>query len=235
VPEQLLLSQEGAVVIEVVAGAAAAARGDALVVRVAPYTRHTAAREATIGVAVADPALAQALTEAIVHALGQALGHVVAQVPGHAHGHGHALGHTSERAPEDAHGQVLRNPAPADDPLEPANARVPTVRVRSRKGLTRDAGRLGGAIAIVPVTARNARHLVALVHGARAAGAVGVQLVWDGADPPRAAVEHHVFAALERVRATPGEPPVVLAATDQPVSALHFLVAHRSTEPDASR
>jgi hypothetical protein len=55
--------------------------------------------------------------------------------------------------------------------------------------------------------------------------------VWDGADPPRAAVEHHVFAALERARATPGEPPVVLASSDQPVAALDFLVAARSVRP----
>jgi hypothetical protein len=198
VPQQLLLSQEGAVVIEVIAGGAAAAQGGSLVVRVAPYTGDTAAREATIGVAVADPALAQALTAAIVHALGQ------------------------------ARVQALGDAAPVSEPSETSNAQVPTVRVRSRKALARDAGRLGGAIAIVPVTAHNARHLVALVDGTRAAGAIGVQLVWDGADPPRAAVEHHVFAALERARATPSEPPVVLATSDQPVAALYFLVAHRA-------
>jgi hypothetical protein len=172
-------------VIEVVAGGAAAAPGRSLVVRVAPYTGHTTVREASVGVAVADPMLAQALTAAIA--------------------------------------QAVRDAAPTTEPPEC----VRTVQVRSRKGLARDVGRLGGAIAIVPVTARNARHLVALVDGARAAGAIGVQLVWDGADPPRAAVEHHVFAALERARATPSEPPVVLATSDQLVPALCFLVAHR--------
>ena len=105
---------------------------------------------------------------------------------------------------------------------------VRTIRLRSRKRLVREAGQIPGAIALVPVTARNARHLVELVDRLRAAGAIGVQLVWDGADPPRPRVEHHVFAALERARATPGEPPVVLAASDQPVPALYLLIARRS-------
>lgn len=189
--------------IEVITGGAPiAAPGETLVVRVAPYSRHIAVREATIGVAVADPALAEALTEAMVQAL--------------VHAAGHGFGHDHRDAP------------PSRVPPEPAAMRVPTVRVRSRKVVAREAGRLGGAIAIVPVTARNARHLVALVDGVRAAGALGVQLVWDGADPPRAAIEHRVFAALEHARATPGEPPVVLAPTDQPVAALGFLIAHRS-------
>ena len=108
--------------------------------------------------------------------------------------------------------------------LEPVAPR--TVLLRSRRRIPEL--ELAGAIAIVGVTPRNARHLVELVDGVRAAGAIGVQLVWDGADPPRAAVEHHVFAALERARATPGEPPVVLATSDQPAPALCFLVAHRS-------
>jgi len=108
---------------------------------------------------------------------------------------------------------------------------VPVVRLRSRKRLACVADRLAGAIAIVPVTARNARHLVALIDGIRAAGAAGIQLVWDGADPPRGEVERHVFAALERARATPGEAPVVLAASDEPATALHLLIAHRSPSP----
>ncbi|HMG21861.1 MAG TPA: hypothetical protein VK607_11105, partial [Kofleriaceae bacterium] len=68
--------------------------------------------------------------------------------------------------------------------LAPAAASVagaPVVRLRSRKRLARDPGRVAGAIAVVPVTARNARHLVALIDGLRAAGALGIQLVWDGA------------------------------------------------------
>jgi hypothetical protein len=112
---------------------------------------------------------------------------------------------------------------------------APTVRLRSRKRLARVASQLGGAIAIVPVTAKNARHLVVLVDGIRAAGALGVQLVWDGAVPPRAEVERHVFAVLERARATPGEPPVVIAATEVPVTALALLIAHRPRRKDDPR
>jgi hypothetical protein len=103
---------------------------------------------------------------------------------------------------------------------------------RSRGRRARSASRAGSARRSSPVrvTACNARHLAALVAAARAAGALGVQLVWDGADPPRAAIEHHVFAALEHARATPGEPPVVLATTDQPAAALRFLIAHRAQD-----
>lgn len=105
--------------------------------------------------------------------------------------------------------------------------RAPVVRLRARKAVARDPARLAGAIAVVPVTARNARHLVALVDAIRAAGAIGIQLAWDGTSPPRAGVERHVFAALERARASPGEAPVVLAASEAPVSALHVVTAHR--------
>ena len=220
------------VVIEVVTGEAPAAPGDSLVVRVARYAGPPAKREAVVGVAVADPALGEALVAAIAEALGEAVGQALGQ------GLGQGLGQTagqparaaaSEPAPPvptvhvRSRNGLARDAAPASEPELP----VPTVRVRSRNGLARDAGRLGGAIAVVPVTARNARHLVALVDGSRAAGAIGVQLVWDGAEPARTAVEHHVFAALERARATPGEPPVVLAASDRPVAALRFLVARR--------
>jgi hypothetical protein len=119
---------------------------------------------------------------------------------------------------------ALHEAAPAVE----AARRAPIVRLRSRKRLARVSIRLGGAIAIVRVTARNAHHLVELVDGIRAAGASGVQLVWDGVAPPRADVERHVFAVLERARATPSQPPVVLATSDRPACALHVLVAQRS-------
>lgn len=185
--------------VNVVVGATPAATGDAsLVVRVARHADlagQASAREASIRVAVADPALAEALTAAVAEAIRAAV-------------------------PE-------RNPSG----LPPH-----TVRLRSRKRLARVAGQLAGAIAIVPVTARNARHLVELIDGIRAAGALGIQLVWDGALPPRAHVEHHVFAALERARATPSEPPVVLAASEPPAPALHLLIAHWSiTQPITQR
>jgi hypothetical protein len=113
----------------------------------------------------------------------------------------------------------------------PAVPSVPTLRVRSRRRLARliaASDGVRGAIAIVAVTARNARHLVELIDQLRAAGAAGIQLVWDGASPPRVEVEAHVFAALERARAAPAASPVVLAADEAPAAALRFLVARRA-------
>jgi hypothetical protein len=77
----------------------------------------------------------------------------------------------------------------------------------------------------VHVTRDTARALVHRVDELRAAGAVAIQLVWDGRD--RARCERHVFAALERGRARPAEAPVVLADTAEPVAALGILLAHR--------
>ena len=110
------------------------------------------------------------------------------------------------------------------------SAELPIVRVRSRKSLTRNPDQIAGAIAIVLVADRNACRLSALIDGLRAAGAVAIQLVWDGAAPPRTAVESHVFAALEHARETPGQPPVVLAASEAPATALRLLIAHRGRE-----
>jgi len=80
-------------------------------------------------------------------------------------------------------------------------------------------------VAIVRVARDNARTLVARVDELRAAGAVAIQLVWDGRD--RGRIERHVFAALERGRANPAAAPVVLADTGEPVAALRILVANR--------
>lgn len=114
---------------------------------------------------------------------------------------------------------VARIPAPSRIP--------PTVLVRSRKTAARRAAELPDAVAIVRVTDRNARHLVAIADAARAAGAAGIQLVWDGHAPPRAAIEPHVFAALEHARATPKLAPIVLAPTVELASALVVLIAQR--------
>jgi hypothetical protein len=97
------------------------------------------------------------------------------------------------------------------------------VRVRSR--LKDD---LAGAMVMIEVTRKNARHLLELARGAREAGALGVQLVWDGADRP--AVERHVFAVLEHARDTKKEAPIVLARDKEPTLALQFLVAQRRKE-----
>lgn len=100
----------------------------------------------------------------------------------------------------------------------------PTVLLRSRKRLAERAAELANAIAIIGVTSRNARYLVALIEGVRAAGAVGVQLVWDGASH-----ERFVFGALEHARGTPAAAPVVVANTIEPVPALRLLVSQRRT------
>lgn len=100
------------------------------------------------------------------------------------------------------------------------------VHVRSRRRLAARAAELPGAIAMIGVTANNARHLVALVDAARAAGAAGIQLVWDGQGA--AARERHVFAALEHARATPAAAPVVLAPDDDPAAALALAIARRT-------
>lgn len=98
----------------------------------------------------------------------------------------------------------------------------PVVLLRSRKRLAERAAELAGAIAIVGVTPRNARHLVAITDQLRAAGVVGIQLVWDGGSH-----ERWVFAALEHARSLPAAAPLVLATTVQPAPALRLLVAHR--------
>lgn len=93
-------------------------------------------------------------------------------------------------------------------PLEAAP--VPTRRV------VRDAARAAGVLAIVHVTPRAARHLPARVAAMRAAGALGVQLVWDGKDRT---LERWVFRTLEDARGT-GGPPVMLARDAAPAFAL---------------
>jgi len=100
----------------------------------------------------------------------------------------------------------------------------PVVYLRSRKRMAERGADLAGALAVVGVTPRNARHLVALIDGLRAAGVVGIQLVWDGI-----ADERHVFAALERARSMPAAAPVVVVdvTTIEPAPALLLLVAHR--------
>ena len=118
--------------------------------------------------------------------------------------------------------------------FELASPRV--VRLRTRRRLARllakeapSLSRLEGAIVVVRVTGTNARHLVEMVEAVRKAGALGVQLVWDGVDPARERVERHVFAVLERARSTPAAPPVVLSKDVEPALSLRILVEeHRS-------
>lgn len=119
--------------------------------------------------------------------------------------------------------------AAAEAELAPRVEAARVVRLRTRKRLAALSERgLAGTVAVIQVTAGNARHLTELALGARAAGAAGVQLVWDGQDPPRERVERHVFAVLERARDTKGAAPVLLAPDAEPTRALHLLIAHRS-------
>jgi len=110
------------------------------------------------------------------------------------------------------------------------------VRLRTRKRLASlGADRLRGAIVVVRVTETNGRRLPELVEAVRAAGALGVQLVWDGVTPARDRVERHVFAVLERARSTPAGPPVVLAREVEPALALRILAEQRAKESDPGK
>lgn len=103
------------------------------------------------------------------------------------------------------------------------------VRLRTRKRLARlGADGVRGAIVVVRVTGTSARRLPSLVEDVRAAGALGVQLVWDGITPARGHVEPHVFAVLEQARSTPAGPPVVLARDEEVAFALRLLVEQRA-------
>ncbi len=102
------------------------------------------------------------------------------------------------------------------------------VRLRTRRrfdALGPDA--IAGAVAVVRVTEGNARRLPALVEAIRAAGALGVQLLWDGESPPRAKVEQPVFAVLEQARATRSGPPVFLARTGELAPVLRRAIVQR--------
>jgi len=111
-------------------------------------------------------------------------------------------------------------------------ADVPVVRLRTRKRFEAlGPSALTGAIAVMRVTEKSASRLPALVDDVRAAGALGVQIVWDGESPPRDRVERHVFTILERARATPKAPPVVLSRSTEPARALRVLVSQRK-EPN---
>jgi hypothetical protein len=97
---------------------------------------------------------------------------------------------------------------------------VPSIVIHARSSASKTAGK----IAIVPVTSKNARHLIAIADLARDHGALGVQLVWDG---QHECLERHIFAVLEHARGTPKAAPVVLARTPALVPALLSIVAFR--------
>ncbi len=106
----------------------------------------------------------------------------------------------------------------------PAIAKTRTVRIRSRAGLIRRASAVPGAVVLVPVTRRNAAALPGLVAAIGAAGAAGIQLIWDGRRPPREVAEAPVFEVLEERRGRPEGAPVLLASVREPVEALRRAV-----------
>lgn len=139
-----------------------------------------------------------------------------------------ALADRIARAAEGA----LRTARIAVDEAAAATRALPVVRLRTRRRFEAlGAARIAGAIVVMRVTEKSARRLPALVDDVRAAGAAGVQIVWDGESPPRELVEEHVFAALEKARATPKGPPVVLAKSEEPARALRVLISGKRKEP----
>jgi hypothetical protein len=104
---------------------------------------------------------------------------------------------------------------------------LPVLRVPSRKALARLGDRVAGALAVVPVSARNLRFAGEIVEALRAAGAAGVQVAWDGEEPPRERAEAPIFALLERARSTPGKAPVVLSRDEEPAESLKILAGAR--------
>ncbi len=127
----------------------------------------------------------------------------------------------------DAATELALGVARADaDARAATTAGVPVVRLRTRRRLAAlGPEAIRDAIVVVEPTERTHR-LAALVDDVRAAGAAGVQIVWNGA-LAKERIEPQVFAALERARATPKDPPVVLASRAVPTRALRVLIAHR--------
>lgn len=104
----------------------------------------------------------------------------------------------------------------------------------SRRALDRRAAEAAGAIVVVRVSARNARHLAVIVGAARDAGCAAVQLVWDGQAPPPELAEAGVFAALEAARAAPDRAPVVLTPSSRATAALSLAMAPKPGPPSTN-
>ncbi|MCU0683959.1 MAG: hypothetical protein MUF34_17245 [Polyangiaceae bacterium] len=137
------------------------------------------------------------------------------------------------RVASPALGQKLRRAlrsalAPFEGPTPALPRRI---AASSRRALARRADETSGAVVVVRVGERNARHLVAIVGQARAAGCAAVQLVWNGHSPSPALVEAPVFAALEAARAAPERAPVVLTPRVRAPAALGLALAARRKEP----
>lgn len=116
---------------------------------------------------------------------------------------------------DDAIGEALEQAA---ELLPTSNTATLRARTRRRAAALR-AAELERSFVIVPVTRRNARHLLEILESVRAGGALGVQLVWDG-QTDRDVIEPHVFAALESARQTKKLGPVILATRSEPCFVL---------------
>ena len=103
-------------------------------------------------------------------------------------------------------------------PQPPAQIRLIKSRKRARVPVPATTGNT--MIVIIPVTRRNARHLVTMLESIRFSGSPrAIQLVWDGTTD-RERIEPHVFAALEHARSTPKLAPVILATNETPTFTL---------------
>ena len=110
---------------------------------------------------------------------------------------------------------------------EPEDLRVVRFRTSARLAALEPSG-FTGTLVIIRVTSANLPRLSGFVDRAKAGGAYGVQLVWNGEDPSRENAERYVFRELERARALPREAPVVVAESAHPASGLVFMARHRA-------
>jgi hypothetical protein len=110
---------------------------------------------------------------------------------------------------------------------DPRDVRVVRFRTSARLAALEPAG-FTGALVVIRVTSANLRRLSGFIDRAKAGGAYGVQLVWDGKQPLRDAAEPYIFRELERARALPREAPVVVAESARPASGLVFMARHRA-------
>lgn len=85
--------------------------------------------------------------------------------------------------------------------------------------VTANGAEVSGRVAVLPLAEIPPAALERLLGAVEGAGAAGIQLVWDGVEPPRAIAEAAVFAALEKRRGRKGV-PLVLAVDETPCEAL---------------
>lgn len=108
------------------------------------------------------------------------------------------------------------------------------VRFRTKRRLDGlEGAALLDAFVVIEVTPNNLRKLASFVDRARAAGALGIQLAWDGRTPPRDRAERYVFAVLERCRATPDGAPCILTTECDLSPGLRITASHRASKRKA--